>query len=254
MSDHQELPTPKLRHARRHLLKVGSIGLAAFLARLLKPRPASATQICFLRGTMIRTAIGDRRVEDLVPGDLLPTVFGGTQPIQWVGRYPYKRSDRTKPWVKSALPVRIAASALAPNVPHSDLLVTQVHALLIDGVRIKAGTLINGRTITLYEAEELDELEYFHIKLENHDVIYAEGAPCETLWRVSEAAVNFADYYRQYGTPKRAPASCAPLLDYNGGLGMIRSHLRSAFAPWIDRRRPLDIIRDRIEERALLSD
>ena len=36
--------------------------------------------------------------------------------------------------------------------------------------------LINGTTVTRYEAREYDELEYFHIKLESHDVVYAEGA------------------------------------------------------------------------------
>ena len=65
-----------------------------------------------------------------------------------------------------------------------------------------AEILINGTTITRYEAREYDELEYFHIKLESHDVIYAEGAPAETLCgSVDESAVNFADYLRQYGTP-----------------------------------------------------
>jgi Hint domain len=55
------------------------------------------------------------------------------------------------------------------------------HALLIDDVLVAAGNLINGTTITRYDASELAELEFFHIKLELHDVIYAEGAPCETL-------------------------------------------------------------------------
>src|SRR6516225_2657313 len=50
---------------------------------------------CFLKGTNIRTAEGDRRVEDLAMGDLLPTVFGGVCPIQWIGRYSLKkRSDQ----------------------------------------------------------------------------------------------------------------------------------------------------------------
>ena len=108
-------------------------------------------------------------------------MFGGLRPVQWIGRYPFKKSDPSKPWVKDALPVRIARSALAPEVPHADLYVTGAHSLLIDGVLVPAETLINGTTITRYEAREYDELEYFHVKLESHDVIYAEGAPAETL-------------------------------------------------------------------------
>ena len=65
---------------------------------------------------------------------------------------------------------------------------------------VPAEMLINGATITRYEPES-DELEFFHIKLESHDVVYAEGAPAETLVNVDESFINFADYFRQYGTP-----------------------------------------------------
>jgi hypothetical protein len=50
------------------------------------------------------------------------------------------------------------------------------------------------RSITVYDARELYQLTFFHIKLELHDVIYAEGAPCETLLSVDENAINFAEY------------------------------------------------------------
>ena len=76
---------------------------------------------------------------------------------------------------------------------------TQAHGVFIDDVLVSAGYLINETTITLYEANELNELEFFHIKLESHDVIYAEGAPVETLLNVDESAVNFAEYFRVYG-------------------------------------------------------
>jgi hypothetical protein len=84
-------------------------------------------------GTKIRTAEGERKIEDLSIGDLLPAMFVGLRPIQWIGHYPFKKSDPSKRWVKDALPVRIARSALATDVPHSDLYVTAAHSLLIDG-------------------------------------------------------------------------------------------------------------------------
>jgi Hint domain len=204
---------------------------------------------CFLRGTRIRTADGDRKVEDLVIGDLLPTAFGQIRPIQWIGRYPYKKSDNSKPWVKDALPVRITRSALGPNVPSSDLYVTKWHAVLFDNVLVPVANLINGTTIALYNAKELAELEFFHIKLESHDVIYAEGAPCETLLGVDENAVNFAEYLRMYGTPTGNEAPCVPLLSYNGGRDELKSLFRSAISPWFDRRQKLDVIRDQLAER-----
>jgi hypothetical protein len=125
------------------------------LANSVKPKPAGATLPCtacvihcFLRGTPIRTADGGKKIEDLIVGDLLPTVFGGC-PIQWIEHYRFRKSDPTKAWVEDVLPVRIARSALGPNVPHADLFVTKAHALLIDDVLVPVCNLINGRTITV---------------------------------------------------------------------------------------------------------
>ena len=156
----------------------------------------------FLKSTTILTADGGRKIEDLASGDLLPTQFGGVRSIQWIWRYPLKKSDSSKPWVKDALPVRIARSALAPEVPHSDLYVTAEHALFIEGLLIPVGNLTNGTTITRYDAREYDELEYFNIKVEGHEVIYAEGAAVETLRDVDESAVNLAEYFRTCGARK----------------------------------------------------
>jgi hypothetical protein len=262
MSDLENLPTA-IQSSRRHLMKMGAIAASALLAHLSKMEPAAANCghngkdvgegcECFLKGTTIRTAEGDRKVEDLAVGDLLPTVFGGIRPIQWIGRYPFKKSDPARAWVRDVLPVRVARSALGPDIPHADLYVTKAHALLIDGVLVPVCSLINGATITFYDARELDELEFFHIKLELHDVIYAEGAPCETLSHVDENAVNFAEYLRQYGPPVVNDTRCAPLLSFiNGGRLEIKSRFRSAISPWIDRRQKLDIIRDKLEERGI---
>ena len=255
----------KAERSRRNIVKMGAIVGSAIAASAVIARttpvvancgsngkPVGKGCNCFLKGTKIQTVLGERKVEDLAIGDLLPTMFGGMRPIQWIGRYPFKKSDPSKPWVKEALPVRIVRSALAPNVPHADLYVTRAHALFIDGVLVTAGSLINDTTITLYEAREYDELEFFHIKLESHDVIYAEGAPVETLANVDENAVNFAEYFRRYGTPKTEEAPCVPIVSYWGPRGtVLKSRLRSAISPWFDRRRQIDVIRDRLEERAV---
>lgn len=206
---------------------------------------------CFLKGTKIRTADGERKVEDLAIGDVLPTLFGGMRAIQWIGRYVYRKTDPSKPWANDVQPVRIARSALAPNIPHADLFVTGWHALFIDDVLAPAENLINGTTITRYAAEEFDELEFYHIKFATHDVIHAEGAACETLLTVSEAASNFADYDRAHGAPDAEEALCAPLVSYDGGRSLLRSRFRSAISPWYDCREKIDVIRDRLEERGI---
>ena len=229
---------------RRNVMRMGAIGAAAIVATLGSAKAdgqggdsqggggdsQGGGHNCFLRGTTILTADGGRKIEDLVIGDLLPTMFGGTRPIQWIGRYPVKKSDPSKPWPKGACPVRIARSSLAPNVPEADLYVTQAHGVFIDDVLVSAGYLVNEMTITLCEARESNELEFFHIKLESHDVIYAERAPVETLLNVDESAVNFADYFRTYGVPTGNEAPCLPMLA-NWRPGGLKSRFRPT-GPW----------------------
>jgi Hint domain len=244
----------RARRSRRNLIRVGAIAASAALAKTKAAQAGNGqggngrggNAHCFLRGTTIRTADGDRKIEDLAIGDPLPTVFGGIRPIQWIGRYRFEKSDPTKAWIKDVLPVRIARSALGPDVPCADLFVTKAHSLLINDVLVPVCNLINDRTIAVYDADALDKLEFFHIKLEAHDVIYAEGAPCDTLLEVDESAVNFAEYLREYGPPiPQAP--CAPLFGYGRQIE-IKSRLRSAISPWFDCRQKLDIIRDKLEE------
>ena len=248
--------SPEDRRTRRNIMKMGAIVGAVAVTRVKSviAHPVCSTALhcnCLLRGTNIRTTAGHRKIEDLATGDRLPTVFGGVRSIQWIGRFPIKKSDPSRPWPKQALPVRIARSAISPDVPHADLLVTGAHAVLIDGLLIPAANLINSTTITLHEAHDVDELEFFHIKLENHDAIYAEGTPVETMSRVDESAVNFAEYFRMYGVPETEGTRCAPIASYGGGRGELKSWVRGAISPWVDRREQIDVIRERLEERGI---
>lgn len=238
-----------LRGSRRKFLMRNIAAIAAIAATAVSGSSAAAAPKCgrrlgnpcnakcFLKGTKILTSDGERNIEDLAPGDLLPTMFGGDQPIKSIGRYAYKKTDPSRPWARQEKPIRIARSALGPNTPHTDLFVSSGHALFVDGVLVPAGNLVNGHTITAYDANEFDELEFYHIKLANHDVVYAEGASCETL---SGEVASVVD-----------EAICAPLIYYNGRRGMIKSRVRSAVAPWLDMRTQLDVIRDRLELRGV---
>jgi len=123
---------------------------------------------------------------------------------------------------------------------------------LIDGVLAPAEMLINGTTITRHEERECDELEFFHIKLESHDAIYAEGVPVETIFEVDESAPNFVEYFRLYGMPTTEGTRCAPTVHIYWGRDELKSRFRSALSPWVDLRTPADVIRDRMEERGVL--
>lgn len=197
---------------------------------------------CFLRGANILTEAGERRVEDIVVGDMLPSMFGGVQRVESVVHYSYERSNQATPWPLHERPIRIRESAIAPGIPHRDLLVSAWHAIHVDGVLVPACNLVNGKSIIVDAADDLTKLEYFHVRLEKHDVIYADGLACESLLLDSEASLDSDD--------SDVEEACAPLLYYNGRKELIVSRLRSAVAPWVDLRRDIDVIRDRIEARA----
>jgi hypothetical protein len=211
--------------------------------------PAAA---CFLKGTRIWTPSGETRVEDLRINDLVITASGEAKPIQWVWARRFERQPAQE-WADEIAPVRVARSALGPNTPHRDLYLSRYHCLYIDGVLIPAVDLINGSTIARVDAIHLREIEYFHIKLDRHSVIYAEGAACETLRAVT--AVNsekreFEEYRRVYGEPSLPDEPAAPVLGYNGGRSRLRGRIRSVISHVVDVRSKLEIVRDDLRERA----
>jgi len=200
---------------------------------------------CFLRGTRILTTTGERAIETLVVGDRLPTVFGGIRTIQRIGRFRRFRSDARKPWPRDARPVRIARSAMAPNIPHRDLYVTRGHALLLSDLLIPAGCLVNDTTISLDPASDRDELEFLHLKLETHDAIYAEGAPCESLQGCDE---TIRSSERAARADQTSHLPCAPII-CNGPRSELRIRLRSLMSPWLGSQR-FDEIRAGLELQA----
>ena len=117
-SDTQDLNV-KVERTRRNIMRMGVVGASAVVANLATTNLGKAGPLgwgdrggnCLLRGTAIRTASGSRKIEDLAIGDLLPTMFGGSRLIQWIGHYPIKKSNLSKPWPKDARPVVCPAKA-----------------------------------------------------------------------------------------------------------------------------------------------
>jgi hypothetical protein len=131
---------------------------------------------CFCRGALILTPDGEVAVEDLAIGDKVVTFSGAARPIKWIGHRAY--DGRFIAGKREVLPIRVAAGALADGVPARDLWVSPAHALYIDGVLVPAEHLVNGATIA--QAERVERVEYFHIELDTHDVVFAEAAPAES--------------------------------------------------------------------------
>jgi Hint domain len=77
-------------------------------------------------------------------------------------------------------PIRIARHARGENKPAQDLYVSPAHAICIDvlgEVLIPACALVNGSTITQVD---VDQITYWHIELDSHDILIANGLPAES--------------------------------------------------------------------------
>ena len=163
--------------------------LSGATGTLMPANPASTTQdtqwsipagspvaACFTEGTRIATVAGDVAVEDLKVGDLVLTQSGAAVPVRWVGRSVTSRvfADPVR-----LLPIEIKAGALGENLPSRDLSVSPGHALVLDGVLVQAGALVNGTSIVRDTLAPV-VFTYFHVMLDRHDVIFAEGVPTES--------------------------------------------------------------------------
>lgn len=132
---------------------------------------------CYCAGTLIQTDRGEVAVETLAIGDRVMTVSGAARAIRWIGRRSFE--GRFLAGKAHLLPIRIRAGALGDKIPRRDLLVSPHHAMLLDGLLVPAEELVNGNSIV--QDRSVQRVDYFHIELESHDVIWAEGAASETF-------------------------------------------------------------------------
>jgi Hint domain len=160
--------------------------------------------LCFLATTTIATPTREASVEELTIGDTLLTLRGEARRIVWIGegRVLASRGRRS-----AATPVIVRKGALADNVPHHDLRVTKGHSLYIDGVLIPVEFLVNHRSIVW--DDHAQEVKLYHIELETHDVLLANGVPAES-YRDDGNRWLFGNANRGWAFPPQEP--CAPVL------------------------------------------
>lgn len=175
---------------------------------------------CFCRGTLIRTARGEVAVETLAIGDLVATVAGVMQPVKWIGRRAYDGRMIAKNHL--ALPVCIKAGAILPGSPARDLYVSPGHGIFVNGILVPAWRLVNGVSVT--QAVAVEQVEYFHVELERHEVILAENCAVESFQEQEEYGLralfqNVAEFHALY--PGAAPDGPAlPRADHGWQLQM----------------------------------
>ena len=195
---------------------------------------------CFAAETMIDTPEGPRAVEDLAVGDLVLTADHGPQAIRWI------KARKVHRWALSAAPhlrpIRIAAGALGPGCPEADLLVSPQHRMLVRSRIVErmfeAGEVLVGAKHLIglpgiEVAEDVVDVTYVHFLCDQHEVVFANGAPTESLYAgpmamkaLGEAAVSeiltLFPELAQMGSYGLTPAR--PLVKGREGRNMVERH------------------------------
>ena len=138
--------------------------------------------ICFAAGTRIETPRGLVPVEKLSAGDLVRTVDRGFQPLIWA-------AHTAMSWdiaPHSDKPILIKAGALGQGLPQTDLKVSPQHRILLPhpdrpkGVFAPALSLLDLPGVR--QMQRCRSVTYHHIMCASHEVVFANGLPCESFF------------------------------------------------------------------------
>jgi len=150
--------------------------------------------VCYSKGSLILTKNGFVPIENIKNGDKIITSGKihknkylsyhdklKVEPVIWVSKF--KVFDLNS----HSRPICIKKDALGKNQPFRDLYVSPGHNLLLEGKMVTAKKLVNGETI--YQDNECDKVEYYHLECENHSGIFANGILSESYLDVNNRDV-----------------------------------------------------------------
>jgi len=176
--------------------------------------------VCFTPGTLIATIDGTRRGEELAAGDIVLTMDNGYKPRSWVGA---REIDvATLALAERLRPVRIKAGALGDGYPERDLTVSPQHRILLrskvaDRMFGEAEVLVAARKLTALDgvdvAWDCEPVRYIHIMFDQHEIVFANGMPAESLYLGHQAIAampedtrrEILELFPQVETPGFAP-------------------------------------------------
>ena len=141
--------------------------------------------VCYAKGTLILTKRGFVPIESIKAGYNVVTkgkihndefIMKGAnleiKPVIWISKFKVKNLN------SKSRPICIKKGALGKNSPFKDLYVSPAHRLLLDGKMVSAMNIVNGDTI--YQDNECDSVEYYHLECEEHSAIFANGILAES--------------------------------------------------------------------------
>jgi Hint domain-containing protein len=260
----------KLQHirTRRQLFRATAVGAASisFLALARKPASAQRTEptprpapaptprptpggSCFLKGTKISIPSGDRLVQELRIGDEVQTL-AGRKTIKWIGYNKFTKEEG-RAWHDNVMPIHVARFAIDDHAPYRDLYLSPLHCVFFNEALIPVIYLINEATIAQGTPSDMSALEYYHVELDTHEVIYAEGALVESYDGSNrDNFSNFIQYERLYGAERQSKMTpFAPILRYHGRRQELNGLVRSLISN-VDVRDPIQIAYDQLAKRA----
>lgn len=159
--------------------------------------------VCFARGTRIMTPFGDIPIEELERGDMVKTLDNGMKPIRWIGHRKLSADDLAK--APAMRPILIKARSIGGGLPKTDLVVSPQHRVMI---RSRIAKRMFGKEEVLIAAkhllaipgvsviEECDGVEYWHFLFDQHEVVFAESMPAESLYTGKEALKTLSEKSR----------------------------------------------------------
>jgi hypothetical protein len=160
--------------------------------------------VCFARGTEIATRNGLVAIEDLVAGDPVMTMDHGFRAIRWIGSRKLDTIDlKNNPKLR---PIRISAGALGHGLPEQDLVVSPQHRILVRSVIAQrmfgqSEVLVAANKLLALDGFKIDEdatsVEYYHMLFDEHEIVFSNGAPTESLFTGPEALKAVAPEARE---------------------------------------------------------
>ncbi len=198
---------------------------------------------CFCAGTLIETSHGPKPVEHLTTKDSVVTKHGECSPVLNVFCREVTFSELSaNPKLR---PVVVSRGAFGQGLPTRELRVSRQHRFYVrspicERMFGESEVLVSAVHLTqlpgVYFDNDITQVGYYHILLQNHQVIFAEGTPTESLYfgvntvhalsdeALDEIAMIFPDLSKQVIPPE--PACYIPLGRHQRRL--VSRHLKNA--------------------------
>jgi Hint domain len=204
--------------------------------------------VCFCAGTLIETPSGQRKVESLCAGDMVLTAMGEPRQVMWVGstRIP-AATLRQNPHLR---PIIIPAGSLGHGSPATDLKVSPQHRVMIEH---GACALLFGEEAVLVPAKFLvgpladvaevaGDVVYFHVLLQDHDMLLSNGLPTESFQPARRMIDVMGEAARTTLVAVLAALGEDQMLARKDSLRSLRQHEARVLVHWLERHAPSGLV------------